>query len=142
VDAIRAELADLPEVVTAAVPESQLLSAPTFRALVEAADAELVLGSESWMDREALSVIVAAMSLPHVLDRLLPDAAVIAPSDRTDLLPGLMLAHQSGTFPPLAGILLTGGYEIPDSIRRLSEGVQQDADCHDQPRHLYDGPKG
>ena len=37
-----------------------------------------------------------------------------------------MLAHQSGTFPPLAGILLTGGYEIPESIRRLSEGVQQD----------------
>jgi phosphate acetyltransferase len=126
VDAVRAALADLPDIVTAAVPESRLLSAPTFRSLVEAADAELVLGSEAWMDREALSVIVAAMSLPHVLERLLPDVAVIAPSDRTDLLPGLMLAHQSGTFPPLAGILLTGGYEIPDSIRRLSEGVQQD----------------
>jgi phosphate acetyltransferase len=126
VDAVRTELARLSDVVTAAIPRSQLLSAPTFRALVEAADAELVLGTEAWMDREALSVIVAAMSLPHVLDRLLPDVAVIAPSDRTDLLPGLMLAHQSGTFPPLAGILLTGGYEIPDSIRRLSEGVQQD----------------
>jgi phosphate acetyltransferase len=37
-----------------------------------------------------------------------------------------MLAHQSGTFPPLAGILLTGGYQLPDSIRRLAEGVQQD----------------
>jgi phosphate acetyltransferase len=71
-------------------------------------------------------VIVAAMSLPHVLDRLLPDGAVIAASDRTDLLPGLMLAHQSGTFPTLSGILLTGGYEIPESIMRLSEGVQQD----------------
>jgi phosphate acetyltransferase len=126
VDVVRTELARLSDVVTAAIPRSQLLSAPTFRALVEAADAELVLGTEAWMDREALSVIVAAMSLPHVLDRLLPDVAVIAPSDRTDLLPGLMLAHQSGTFPPLAGILLTGGYEIPDSIRRLSEGVQQD----------------
>jgi phosphate acetyltransferase len=126
VDAIRDELATLGDVVTAAVPESPLLSAPTFRALVEAADAELVLGSEAWMDREALSVIVAAMSLPHVLDRLLPDVTVIAPSDRTDLLPGLMLAHQSGTFPTLSGILLTGGYEIPESIRRLSEGVQQD----------------
>jgi phosphate acetyltransferase len=93
---------------------------------VEAADGELVLGNEAWMDREALSVIVAAMSLPHVLDRLLLDVTVIAPSDRTDLLPGLMLAHQSGTFPTLSGILLTGGYEIPESIRRLSEGVQQD----------------
>jgi phosphate acetyltransferase len=71
-------------------------------------------------------VIVAAMSLPHVLDRLAPDVAVIAASDRTDLIPGLMLAHQSGTFPALAGILLTGGYEMPETIRRLSEGVQQD----------------
>ena len=126
VEAIRVELAELGDVVTAAIPESPLLSAPTFRTLVEAADGELALGSEAWMDREALSVIVAAMSLPHVLDRLLPDVAVIAPSDRTDLLPGLMLAHQSGTVPTLSGILLTGGYEIPESIRRLSEGVQQD----------------
>jgi phosphate acetyltransferase len=112
--------------VTAAIPEGPLLSAPTFRALADAAEARLVLGSDSWMDREALGVIVAAMSLPHVLDRLIADVAVIAPSDRTDLIPGLMLAHQSGTFPPLAGILLTGGYQFPDSIRRLSEGVQQD----------------
>ena len=124
-EVIRATLKELPDVVTAAIPESPLLSAPTFRALVEAAEAQLVLGSETWMDREVLGVIVAAMSLPHVLDRLVADAAVIAPSDRTDLIPGLMLAHQSGTFPPLAGILLTGGYQFPDSIRRLSEGVQQ-----------------
>jgi phosphate acetyltransferase len=125
VDAVRQALADLEDVVTAAIPENPLLSAPTFRALVEAADGELVLGSQTWMDREALGVIVAAMSLPHVLDRLVPDVAVIAASDRTDLIPGLMLAHQSGTFPALAGILLTGGYEMPETIRRLSEGVQQ-----------------
>ena len=124
--AIRIELAKVPGVVTAAIPESPLLSAPTFRALVAAANGRLVLGSNAWMEREALSVIVAAMSLPNVLDRLSPDVAVIAPSDRTDLIPGLMLAHQSGTFPALAGILLTGGYPIPGSIRRLSEGVQQD----------------
>ena len=78
------------------------------------------------MDRESLGLIVAAMSLPNVLDRLVPDVTVIAPSDRTDLIPGLMLAHQSGTFPTLAGIVLTGGYAIPETIQRLSEGVQQD----------------
>jgi phosphate acetyltransferase len=123
---ILAALADLPDVMVAAVPESPILSAPTFRALAEAADAHLVLGAEKWMDREALGIIVAAMSLPNVLERLRPDVAVIAPSDRTDLLPGLMLAHQSGTFPALAGIILTGGYDLPDTIRRLSEGVEQD----------------
>jgi phosphate acetyltransferase len=123
---IREALADLPDTLVATIAENPILSAPTFRALVEAADGELVLGSEGWMDRESLGLIVAAMSLPNVLERLDSDVTVIAPSDRTDLLPGLMLAHQSGTFPPLAGILLTGGYAIPDTIRRLSEGVQQD----------------
>ncbi len=126
VDLIRIALQSLPELVTAAIPESPLLSAPTFRALVTAADGELVLGNQSWMDREAIGLIVAAMSLPNVLARLRPDVAVIAPSDRTDLIPGLVLAHQSGTFPALAGILLTGGYQIPDTIRRLCEGVPQD----------------
>src|SRR5215210_3318424 len=125
-DEIRGALTDLPEVVTAAVTENPVLSAPTFRALVEAADGELVLGSEAWMDRESLGLIVAAMSLPNVLARLSPDVTVIAPSDRSDLIPGLMLAHQSGTFPTLAGILLTGGYDLPETVRRLSEGVQQD----------------
>ena len=124
--AIRTELGGLEGVVGAAIEENPLLSAPTFRALVEAADAELVLGSDAWMDRESLGLIVAAMSLPNVLARLEPDVTVIAPSDRTDLIPGLMLAHQSGTFPTLAGILLTGGYELPETVRRLSEGVQQD----------------
>ncbi len=112
--------------VIAAIADNPILSAPTFRALVEAGQGELTLGNESWMDREAIGIIVAAMSLPNVLDRLRPDVAVIAPSDRTDLIPGLMLAHQSGTFPALAGILLTGGYPLPESIRRLSAGVEQD----------------
>jgi phosphate acetyltransferase len=125
-DSIRAALTDLPDVMVATVPEIPILSAPTFRSLVEAADADLVLGAESWMDREALGIIVAAMSLPNVLARLRPDVAVIAPSDRTDLLPGLLLAHESGTFPTLAGVILTGGYPLPDTIRRLSEGVQRD----------------
>ena len=88
------------------------------------ATAELVLGSDDWLDREALGFVVAAMSLPNVLARLRPDVTVIAPGDRTDLLPGLMLAHQSGTFPPLAGIVLTGGYEIPETIRRLIDGCR------------------
>ncbi|SDV02387.1 phosphate acetyltransferase [Microlunatus sagamiharensis] len=126
VEPTMAALARIPGVLTAAVPESPLLSAPTFGSLVEAADAHLVLGSEAWTGREALGIIVAAMSLPNVLDRLRPDVAVIAPSDRTDLVPGLLLAHQSGTFPTLAGILLTGGYALPDSIRRLAEGVSSE----------------
>ena len=109
--------------VVAAVPDDPILSAPTVRALARAVDAPLVLGSESWLDRESLGLKIAAMSLPNVLSRLRADDTVIMASDRPELIPGLMLAHQSGTFPRLAGIVLTGGYEIPDSIIKLSEGV-------------------
>jgi len=126
VPGIKAALADLPGMVVAAIPDSPVLSAPTVRALAAAVDAPLVQGSDAWLDRESLGLVVAAMSLPNVLTRLTADATVIAPSDRPELLTGLLLAHQSGTFPSLAGVVLTGGYEIPASIRRLAEGVEQD----------------
>jgi phosphate acetyltransferase len=119
----QAALSQLPDVVVAALPESPVLSAPTVRAQAAAVDAELVLGTESWLDRESQGLIVAAMSLPNVLTRLRPDITVIAPSDRGELLPGLLMAHQSGTFPSLAGIVLTGGYPIPEPVQRLLEGV-------------------
>ena len=66
------------------------------------------------------------MSLPNVLIRLHEDITVIAPGDRSDLLPGLVMAHQSGTFPHLSAIVLTGGYQPPEPVARLIDGVQQD----------------
>jgi phosphate acetyltransferase len=112
--------------VVAAVPDDPILSAPTVRALAGSVDAKLLLGNETWLDRESLGLKVAAMSLPNVLPRLRADDTVIMASDRPELIPGLMLAHQSGTFPRLAGIVLTGGYQIPDSIIKLSEGVSNE----------------
>ena len=54
-------------------------------------------------------------------------------------MPGLMLAHQSGTFPALAGIVLTGGYPIPEPIVRLSEGVLHDLPIvSTEARHVQD----
>ncbi|GAB3765113.1 phosphate acetyltransferase [Microlunatus parietis] len=112
--------------MVAALPESPMLSAPTVRMLGRAVGGSLVQGVDAWQDRESQGIIVAAMTLPNVLDRLTPDATVITASDRADLIPGLVLAHQSGTFPALAAIVLTGGYPLPDSIRRLARGIEQD----------------
>ena len=64
--------------VVAAVPDDPILSAPTVRALAEAVEAPLVLGTDSWLDHESLGLIIAAMSLPNVLPRLRPDITVIA----------------------------------------------------------------
>jgi phosphate acetyltransferase len=109
-----------------AIPEIPLLIAPTVADLQRACGAQLVRGNPEWLQRESMGLLVAAMSLPNVLTRLEEDYTVIAPGDRSDLLPALILAHQSGTFPHLSAILLTGGYLPPEPVADLIDGVQQD----------------
>ena len=119
-----AETASVP--VAGVVPEVPLLVAPTVQALADAAGATLWRGNPEWLQRESRGFVVAAMSLPNVLTRLVEDVTVIAPGDRYDVLPGLVLAHQSGTFPGLACIVLTGGYRPPASVQQLLDGTRLD----------------
>ncbi|MGS0683576.1 phosphate acetyltransferase [Nakamurella sp. GG22] len=109
-----------------AMPETPVLSAPTVADLQKACGAELVRGSAELLHQESLGFVVAAMSLPNVLTRLKEHTTVIAPGDRYDVLPGLLLAHQSATFPSLSSIVLTGGYVPPQSVQQLLDGVQSD----------------
>ena len=124
--AVRESLARGSVLPVAAIPEVPLLVAPTVGALVEACAGRQVRGNPAWLDRESLGFVVAAMSLPNVLIRLHEDVTVIAPGDRYDLLPGLVMAHQSGTFPHLSAIVLTGGYSPPEPVARLLDGLPQE----------------
>lgn len=124
--AVRTELAKLPGVVTAALPADRLLAAPTVRAQFAAVEANLVLGNPDLLERESQDILVAAMTLPNVLRRLTPESTVIMPGDRSDMLPGLLLAHASGSFPQLTGIILLGGYEIPDTIVKLVDSIHNE----------------
>jgi phosphate acetyltransferase len=125
VDRVR-ELLERTGLPCGAIPEVPLLVAPTVADLQRAVGAELVRGNPEWLQRESLGLVIAAMSLPNVLTRLREDYTVIAPGDRSDVLPGLILAHQSGTFPHLSSVILTGGYSPPEPVAQLIDGVQQD----------------
>lgn len=111
---------------TSAIPEIPLLFAPMVADLQEACGAQLVRGNPEWLQRESMGLLVAAMSLPNVLTRLRENYTVIAPGDRWDLLLGLILAHQSATFPNLSAIVLPGGYLPPEPVGELIDGVQHD----------------
>ena len=108
------------------IPENPVIMAPTVQEVKDAVDGSLLQGNPEWMDRVAIGTVIAAMSLPNVLSRLTENCTVIAPGDRYDLLPGLIMAQQSGTFPALSSIVLTGGYDVPEEVGRLISGVQQD----------------
>ena len=101
------------------IPEEPFLQAPTVGRLAEAVGGRLMLGDPDLLHREALDLIVGAMSFEHVLDHLSDGAVVITPGDRSDVLLGLLSAHAAASFPSLAGILLTGGYVPHGMIAQL-----------------------
>ena len=106
-----------------ALPDMPLLRAPTVQDLAEACDGDLAHGHEELLDREALGIVVAAMTLPHVLDRLIEGAVLVVPADREEIVIGALLAHRSHTFPSLSGIILNGGFPMSPQIERLIGGI-------------------
>ncbi|GAA3643796.1 phosphate acetyltransferase [Microbacterium awajiense] len=106
-----------------ALPEDRFLVSPAMRDVMRSLDAEFVTGDEELLGREVLGVVVAGMSMVNVLPRLIDSAIVVVPADRTEVLLAAMLAHSSGTFPSLAGIVLNGPFPLPEPIRLLIDGM-------------------
>ncbi|WP_130012294.1 phosphate acetyltransferase [Serinicoccus sediminis] len=105
------------------MPADPLLSAPTVGDLMAATDGVLRAGDEALLEREVTGLIVAAMTMPNVLDRLREGTVLICPGDREDVLLGAILAHRSSTFPSLGAIVLNGGLRPSEQVSRLVEGL-------------------
>ena len=124
VAATTAALADVAGGVPAySIPSDPVLDAPTIRELQTAIRGALIQGDDPLLDRESSGLLVAAMTMPNVLDRLFEGCVVISPADRADVLLALLLAYRAKTFPSPAGIVLNGDLEVPDSIERLVNGL-------------------
>jgi phosphate acetyltransferase len=106
-----------------ALPEDRFLVAPSVRGVMRSVDGELVKGDPELLTREVLGVVVAGMSMVHVLPRLTESAVVVIPADRSEVLLATLLANASGTFPSLAGIVLNGGFPLPEAVDRLIDGL-------------------
>ncbi|MFV0405290.1 MAG: phosphate acetyltransferase [Propioniciclava sp.] len=118
--------AALPQQIVGILPAHPLLTAPTFASQVEAVDGRLLFGRDEQIQRESRSVLVAAMTLPNVLRRLEIESTLIMPGDRSEMIPGVLLAHASGAFPQLTGLILVGGYDIPDPVKELISTVHHE----------------
>ncbi|MFE5410938.1 phosphate acetyltransferase [Microbacterium sp. NPDC056569] len=106
-----------------AIPEDRYLVAPSIRGIMRSVDGEMLAGDPGRLTREALAVVVAGMSMVNVLPRLLEGAVVIIPADRSEVLLATLLANASGTFPSISGIVLNGGFELPEPVTRLIDGL-------------------
>jgi phosphate acetyltransferase len=115
---------DEPAYVLPEVPE---LAAPTVAEVAEALAARFlrpVRGAEDPSTRrEVGNVIVGAMSLPHFLEHISDGDMIITPGDRADLIVGSLASRFSGTYPNVAGLVLTGGLVPEPSVLKLIDGL-------------------
>lgn len=105
-----------------ALPEIDLLMAPTVGQVAAACDGEIIAGDADLLGREALHLIVAAMTLPNLMERIEDGAVLITPGDRAEVLLAALFAHASKELPSPAGVVLTGGLKPPDTFLRPLEG--------------------
>ncbi|MEU5219513.1 phosphate acetyltransferase [Streptomyces sp. NPDC020807] len=108
------------------LPDEPALAAPTVAQITHALGAQVVLGDDAGLARDALDFVFGGAMLPNFLNALTPGCLVVTPGDRADLVVGALAAHSAGT-PPIAGVLLTlnerPSNEILTLAARLAPGT-------------------
>jgi phosphate acetyltransferase len=104
------------------IPHNIRLASPRMRDIAAQLQAEVLYGHRR-LKNLATNRIVAAMQLQNCLHWLEPDCLVITPGDRGDIIAGMLQAHQSTSYPSLAGILLSTGMPPQPAIAQLIDGI-------------------
>ena len=104
--------------------EIDLLGKPTVQEIASALQAEIIQGTPEGLYRTVQDLKVAAMSIPHFLERVADGDLVITPGDRADVILASMAAAVSDTAPNIAGLLLTGDQSPAPQVMGLVEGFR------------------
>lgn len=110
---------------TFVVPEIGILGKPTVGEIAGELNATFIRGDAESLHRGVAHYKVAAMELPHFLDYVEEDSLIITPGDRSDIILGSLLADASGTYPHIAGIILTGNLMPAPQVKRLIDGLDR-----------------
>jgi phosphate acetyltransferase len=101
------------------IPEHPELNFPTVGEIASALGATRCGGAQDGMQREVRDVQLAAMDVAHFLGGLGDGTLVVVTGDRPDILVGSLLSTVAAHVPAVAGVVLSGEYEIGALVRRL-----------------------
>lgn len=104
------------------IPYDPLLGRPRMKEIAEKIGAKVLFGTE-YLNNLVSQPRIAAMSIGNVLNRITDGMLIITPGDRNDMILAAMVSRVSSTYPNISGIVLTGGYEPVDSVKRLIGGL-------------------
>ena len=105
------------------IPEDPVLACPTVSEVADVLGAVRLSGTPEAFAREVRDVRVGAMSVEHFIENLVEGALVIAPGDRPDILVATLASTVSPTIPTVSGVVLTGGYPLGETVRRLLDSA-------------------
>jgi phosphate acetyltransferase len=117
--------AALPDASVYVLPEHPLLGQPTIGEIARALKARRLYGDDDTLNQVVTHFKIAAMEVPDFLNHLEDGSLIITPGDRADIILASLVADASTNFPRVAGLLLTGGIDLGDNLRRLMGGLRR-----------------
>ena len=101
------------------LPEIKELDTPTIREVLNALNAEMILGKPDQLDHLIQRKKIAAMSAENYLTRIADGSLIIVPGDRIDIILASLLSYYAKNHPNIAGIVLSGGIRPSETIMSL-----------------------
>lgn len=107
------------------LPEVDELDFITVSEVVEKLACKKLLATDLSLHRTIKRSKIAAMNLEGFLSQMQEGDFVIVPGDRIDIVVGILASYHSKNYPPVSGIILTGGYVPSKDILSLFEGLDE-----------------
>ncbi len=104
------------------MPYNEILARPRMGEIARKINARVMFGHE-YLRNLTKEPRVAAMSIGNALERFFDGMLLITSGDREDMIVAAMTSRVATTYPNISGIILTGGLEPADSVKRLIGGL-------------------
>lgn len=111
------------QIPIAMLPNNSVLSRPTVSDIKRWMKAEVIYGEEC-LNNSVEDYIITTMQPNNFLDQLQQGLLIITSADRSDIVLASLASRVSMTYPDIAGIILTGKFELSSHITRLINGWQ------------------
>lgn len=109
--------------ILAVIPEDKSLQSPSMKDIYEHLGGKLLFG-EKLLTNQVDNFVTGAMQVPNFLNHIKENVLIVTPGDRGDIIICALQANLSASYPKVAGIVLTAGFEPEEPIIRLIEGLE------------------
>jgi len=105
------------------IPADTGLRSPTMKEISDQLNGKLLFGADH-LSNQADNFVTGAMQVPNFLNYLTENVLIVTPGDRGDIIICALQANLSTSYPKVAGIVLTAGFEPEEPILKLIQGLQ------------------